>query len=434
VEFEYLVQTYDAAANTGLSDNKASNFLASPPVGAPQLNVIVSGAPQQAGWYLGAVSAEITSSQGTAITYSLDGGEYTEYDGPVAISGEGFHTLKAQDDAGASAEVVIPIDTVAPLVEATTDPPAGVGGVTFAPVQVTIEAIDPGGAGVASLTFEATGADPKPLVTVNGRTATFALQATGSTTITFSAIDVAGNASGQQSVTVQVEADPDVDRDGILNLADNCPVDANPLQENADPERRPNGPLVPGDDDTWVNHDALGNACDPDDDNDGLLDMDEANGALCAARPTNPVLLDSDGDHLTDGWECLTGSDPNNAGSKALGGGTPTDVDGDRVLDVWEQRGYNASPNSTDSDNDGCHDLVEVASVDGDRVITDEGNRVIGDSDRLSVARRRFGIWPADPVQDFVLDIDKNGTVADADRLFVARAALLPDWLPKSCP
>jgi hypothetical protein len=30
--------------------------------------------------------------------------------------------------------------------------------------------------------------------------------------------------------------------------------------------------------------------------------------------------------------------------------------------------------------------------------------------------------------------MNKNGTVDDADRLFVARAALLPDWLPKSCP
>jgi hypothetical protein len=59
---------------------------------------------------------------------------------------------------------------------------------------------------------------------------------------------------------------------------------------------------------------------------------------------------------------------------------------------------------------------------------------VIGDSDRLAVARRALNIWPAEPVQDYVLDIDKNGGVADPDRLFVARAALLPDWLPKSCP
>jgi hypothetical protein len=33
-----------------------------------------------------------------------------------------------------------------------------------------------------------------------------------------------------------------------------------------------------------------------------------------------------------------------------------------------------------------------------------------------------------------VFDIDKNGTVNDPDRIFVARAVLLPAWVPKSCP
>jgi hypothetical protein len=32
-----------------------------------------------------------------------------------------------------------------------------------------------------------------------------------------------------------------------------------------------------------------------------------------------------------------------------------------------------------------------------------------------------------------VFDINKDGFLSDADRLFVARAALLPDWMPKSC-
>jgi hypothetical protein len=30
--------------------------------------------------------------------------------------------------------------------------------------------------------------------------------------------------------------------------------------------------------------------------------------------------------------------------------------------------------------------------------------------------------------------MSKNGFVDDADRLFVARATLLPDWLLKTCP
>jgi hypothetical protein len=32
-----------------------------------------------------------------------------------------------------------------------------------------------------------------------------------------------------------------------------------------------------------------------------------------------------------------------------------------------------------------------------------------------------------------VLDVSKDGTVGIADRLFVARASLLPDWQPKMC-
>jgi hypothetical protein len=134
--------------------------------------------------------------------------------------------------------------------------------------------------------------------------------------------------------------------------------------------------------------------------------------------------MDSDGDHLRDGWECANGSDPANAASKALGAGS-ADADADRVPDVWESRGYNASGASTDSDGDGCHDLVEAASVDG--------NTVIGDGDRLAVARRALGLMAAQAAQDYVLDISKNGQVDDADRLLVARAALLPAWQPKTC-
>jgi hypothetical protein len=221
----------------------------------------------------------------------------------------------------------------------------------------------------------------------------------------------------------------DVDGDGVLNELDNCPIDFNPFQENNDPELRPNGPDVPDIyDGTWVNHDEIGNACDPDDDNDGFFDTDELSGVLCSGITTNPLLLDSDGDRLTDAWECLKGSDPNSAADKAYGAGL-ADTDNDRIPDLWEQRGYNGSitgPSRTDTDNDGCHDLVELASFDG--------NRLVNDSDRLAVARRVLFLWAPDPVQDAVLDVNKNGFMDDSDRLFVARAALLPDWQPKMCP
>jgi hypothetical protein len=147
-------------------------------------------------------------------------------------------------------------------------------------------------------------------------------------------------------------------------------------------------------------------------------------GCPSSTAALNPLAIDSDGDHHHDGWECANGSDPANPASDFPGTGT-ADADNDRVQDRWELRGYNGNSASTDSDGDGCHDLVEVASIDG--------NDTIGQSDYLAAARRALNIWGPNAEQDYVLDIDKNGLVADPDRLFITRAALLSDWLPKSC-
>jgi hypothetical protein len=217
----------------------------------------------------------------------------------------------------------------------------------------------------------------------------------------------------------------DADDDGVADASDNCPSVANAAQENTDAAPLPNGPLAPGDDATILRSDSLGDACDADDDNDGLDDGDEI-GPPCAiaSSATDPLDIDSDGDHLTDGWECARGSDPADPDSK-INGTVQVDADGDRVVDLWEMRGYNGSDASIDSDGDGCHDMVELASIDG--------NQSADDSDRLAVARGVLGIWDPEPAQDFVLDIDKNGVPGDPDRLFVARAVLLPAWEPKAC-
>jgi hypothetical protein len=237
------------------------------------------------------------------------------------------------------------------------------------------------------------------------------------------------DAGGGAVYRLQDTCAADTDSDTICDADDNCPSVANPSQTNSDPEVRPNGPMINGDDGTYMKHDAAGDACDTDDDNDGRSDGDESSGNGCAGIVTNELLLDTDGDRLTDGWECAnltqpTPADPTDPSKKFLGSGS-TDADGDRITDNWEMRGYDASGASTDSDADGCHDLVELASVDG--------NKFINDSDRLAVARRALNIWPPEPDQDVVLDINKDGTVSDPDRLFVARAALLSAWVPKNC-
>jgi hypothetical protein len=207
-------------------------------------------------------------------------------------------------------------------------------------------------------------------------------------------------------------------------------VNGNPDCDNpsfADDEFRANGPNVPGDDATWPQSESVGAGCDLDDDNDFITDHIEEAAAACGSGPgipTYPEDFDSDDDHLHDGWECTHGSNPRDPLSKFLGTDIG-DADGDHVPGLWERRGYAANAGSADSDGDGCHDMVEIASVDE--------NRAIGDPDRLSVARRALNIWGPDRDQDWVLDISANGTVDDPDRLFAARAALLPDWQPKLC-
>jgi hypothetical protein len=211
------------------------------------------------------------------------------------------------------------------------------------------------------------------------------------------------------------------------------PVD--PDAENTDAKPIENGPQLANKDITIEKGDGANDLCDTDDDNDGLTDSDESvfpvPGCPNASASLNWLALDTDGDGLTDGWECAQTSptsDPANKASKALGTPDPldADMDDDRIPDLWEVRGYGGSGTDTDSDDDGCHDLVEVASV--------SDNKAVENADRLAVARRALNIWGPDPAQDYALDIDKNGQVLDADRLFVSRAALLGDWLPKTCP
>ena len=123
----------------------------------------------------------------------------------------------------------------------------------------------------------------------------------------------------------------DSDDDGVADDVDNCPATPNADQANFD------------DDD-------LGDACDPDDDNDGVSDGDDA----FPLDPSESSDIDGDGlgdnadpdddnDGQSDTDEAACGSDPTNAAS------TSPDSDGDHVPDCVD----------LDDDNDGVADDVD---------------------------------------------------------------------------
>lgn len=136
-----------------------------------------------------------------------------------------------------------------------------------------------------------------------------------------------------QDEVVRIDPYTDEDGDGVGDEVDNCPLIANPLQANFD-------------------NDSMGDACDVDDDNDSVLDVDDQcmRGQL---NWTSSLLTDHDGDGCLDVSEDM-------------------DDDNDGVTDALDfcQTGVTdwTSSTETDYDSDGCQDSSEDVDDDNDRI------------------------------------------------------------------
>lgn len=86
---------------------------------------------------------------------------------------------------------------------------------------------------------------------------------------------------------------------------------------------------------------------DKDSDNDGITNILEI-----TQSGTNPLLDDSDGDGLLDGWECEHGLDPNDGTGI---NGAAGDADGDGLTNT-EEHGLGSNPLDADTDADGIPD------------------------------------------------------------------------------
>jgi len=86
---------------------------------------------------------------------------------------------------------------------------------------------------------------------------------------------------------------------------DNCPAVANPTQANTDGGHRLAGPVIPSGIAANPNKDRIGNACDPDNDNDGIPDVIEP------VMSTGIYNSDTNYNHCVDGSEISLSQNPN---------------------------------------------------------------------------------------------------------------------------
>ncbi|WP_157882222.1 OmpL47-type beta-barrel domain-containing protein [Streptomyces rubellomurinus] len=185
---------------------------------APVTTATADPPPNGAGWNNGDVAVALSATDdlsGVARTeYTLDGGGWTTYTGPVPVTTAGVHTMsyrsvdRAQNTEDAK-DLTVRIDRTAPVTTAALGPTPDPAGWITADGHVTLTAVDePGGSGVASVSYRTSGAQSTPQTTVPGDTAALTITQEGESVITFHARDRAGNQESEKTYTVRLDRTP----------------------------------------------------------------------------------------------------------------------------------------------------------------------------------------------------------------------------------
>jgi len=174
--------------------------------------------------------------------------------------------------------------------------------------------------------------------------------------------------------------DDDADNDGIPNTPDNCPLVSNPDQFDTDPDGEDmrgdacdNCPYLPNLDQEDTDKDGLGDECDPDKDNDGILN-ERDNCPLIA----NLDQKDTDGDRLGDACDnCPNVRNPDQSDRDEDTFGdvcdTNDDKDKDGIPDTLDNCPDSPNADQHDADEDGSGDECDP-DADNDGIMNEGDN------------------------------------------------------------